>query len=49
MKDEDVKAMDELRSRVLDKGIYTAQISDDIFQIKVPEEFKPRSFAESVV
>ncbi len=44
-----VEAPDELRSRVLDKGIYMAQISDDIFQIKVPEGFKPRSFAQSVV
>ncbi len=42
-----VEAPDELRSRVLDKGIYMAQISDDIFQLKVPEGFKPRSFAES--
>ncbi len=44
-----VEALDELRSRVLDKGIYMAQISDDVFQLKVPEGFEPRSFAESVV
>jgi hypothetical protein len=33
-----------LRERVLSEGLYLAQIHDGVFEIQVPEDFKPRAF-----
>ena len=39
-----VDAPDDLRQRVLDQGIYLADLSDETFTLQVPEDFEPRSF-----
>ena len=35
---------DDLRERVLSKGIYLAMIHDDTFEIRVPDNFQPRAY-----
>ena len=33
-----------LRQRVLEQGLYLARIHDDLFELQVPEDFRPRRF-----
>ncbi len=40
-----VHVEDSLRARVLKKGLYLAEVSGDLYELNVPEDFKPRSFA----
>ncbi len=35
----------DLRQKVLEKGLYLAQINDETFSLHVPDDFKPRAFA----
>ena len=40
-----VDASEDLRARVLERGLYLARISGEVFELQVPEAFEPRSFA----
>ncbi len=44
-----VEADDTLRKKLLKQGIYLAQISDEVFQLAVPEDFEPRSFSSAEI
>jgi hypothetical protein len=33
-----------MRRRVLEQGLYLAQIHDDLFELQVPDNFQPRRF-----
>ena len=37
---------EQLAIAVLRKGLYLAKISDETFELTVPDDFKPRSFQE---
>ena len=39
---------ESLRQRVLDQGLYLAQIHGDLFELQVPEQFMPRRFNVSL-
>ena len=39
-----VDVNDEFRAKVLQEGIYLAQIHDDEFELQVPDDFHPRAF-----
>jgi hypothetical protein len=39
-----VDSTEYLRQKVLNEGLYYAEIHDDMFQVKVPENFKARVF-----
>ena len=42
-----VEALPELEARVLREGLVLALISDDVFELAVPEDFEPRAFPNS--
>jgi RecB family endonuclease NucS len=35
---------EQMRRRVLEQGLYLAQIHDDLFELQVPDNFQPRRF-----
>ncbi|NJM11101.1 MAG: DUF3782 domain-containing protein [Synechococcaceae cyanobacterium SM1_2_3] len=35
---------ESLRQRVLEQGLYLAQIQDDLFELQIPDDFQPRRF-----
>ncbi len=35
----------DIRKKVLEEGIYLAEINDNVFELEVPKEFEPRSFS----
>jgi hypothetical protein len=39
-----VDAPPELQKKVLQEGIYLANIHDGVFEIQVPDDFQPRTF-----